>query len=191
MRLRHLGVRDSSESKDGEGQREIQSAFGQGNATEYGVGLSAAISSPNPAYQPAGEGTHSKDAGRSGCLHQHSQRFGRRQLPQKAPRTHFLADRKCGHGGEAARSGQHPRGPRPSPPFPPPGTPVLTAWAPISPPSGEQTKAPSRAARRGAGSAAEAPGEPLRGRTVPGSPAMLRAPAPARLGTARAAPSAG
>lgn len=56
MRLRHLGVRDSSESKDGEGQREIQSAFSQGNATEYGVGLSAAISSPNPAYQPVGEG---------------------------------------------------------------------------------------------------------------------------------------
>lgn len=191
MRLQHLGVRDSSESKDGEGQREIQSAFSQGNAAEYGVGLSPLSAPQTLPISLQGKETHSKDAGRSGCLHQHSERFGRRQLPQKAPPTHFLADGKRGHGGEAARSGQHPRGPRPSPPFPPPGTPVLTAWAPISPPSGEQTKAPSRAARRGAGSAAEAPGEPLRGRTVPGSPAMLRAPAPARLGTARAAPSAG
>lgn len=50
-------------------------------------------------------------------------------------------------------------------------SPVLTIWAPISPPSGESRKAPSRAGR-----AAEGPGD----RAAPGSPAMPRAPAPAR-----------
>lgn len=49
---------------------------------------------------------------------------------------------------------------------------LLTAWAPISPPSGEHRNASSR---RGEGRVAAAPGALLRVPAAPGSPAMPRA----------------